>query len=276
MNLKKFTYLFMSLATAFIILSSNDNGKADKDRTDSGTGGCSDNGTCHAATTSSGNVVVLVKNSADAIVSSYIPGQKYKIEIILTGAQSTSAGFQSTLLSAANVTPGTVAADIQTVETKVVQVGGKALVTHKTDDVTAIKTGNTVTWKYSWTAPAIGQAIITINAIVNNANNNNGESGDIIETAATLLQQSVGVNDIQSEAFSVKAYPNPTTDQLNLEFTAQTKGAVYVFDMMGHVLIQHNFQGMQTSLATSQLANGTYFYKVIIDGKSVVRHFVKK
>ncbi|MBL7767140.1 MAG: T9SS type A sorting domain-containing protein [Chitinophagaceae bacterium] len=279
MKLRKFTFLFFGLAAAFVTLKSEKTGMTDVDRTSSSTGmnSCGGSG-CHSATSSSGNLVVLVYDQSNNIVSSYIPGQKYTVNIVYTTTNSSnSAGFQSVVLSAANVTPGTTAADVQTAMTKTANLSGKTLVTHKTDDVTSIKTGNEIRWKYSWTAPATGVADVNVYAIINDANGNNASSGDQIFSASTLLQQgtTTGVEMMNVNMIN-NVYPNPSSDFLNVTLAQNKPSMVRLTDLNGKVVYTQHFQSSPFQIPVQHLAAGQYVLSVNCDGQKAVKTITKK
>lgn len=78
-----------------------------------------------------------------------------------------------------------------------------------------------------------------------------------------------------------KVYPNPTSSELNIEFSATEAGsvAVKVYDLMGKLMLQQNSstsQGMQkVSIDTRDLANGVYILE-LSDGVHTAKQKIVK
>jgi hypothetical protein len=71
--------------------------------------------------------------------------------------------------------------------------------------------------------------------------------------------------------FSLSAYPNPTTDNLNLRVANfnQEKLSYRLIDTEGKLLSQGDIQAQETSLDMRQLPVATYFVEVLHDAKKV-------
>ena len=80
-----------------------------------------------------------------------------------------------------------------------------------------------------------------------------------------------GIEEAEGIYLSVSAYPNPTTDYLQLKVESEKlKDLSYqLYDMNGKLLQSEKITGNQTSIVMSNLVSATYFLKVISGSKSV-------
>jgi hypothetical protein len=75
----------------------------------------------------------------------------------------------------------------------------------------------------------------------------------------TSIEEAKGIN------LSVKAYPNPTSDYLQLKVESEKLKdlSFQLYDMNGKLLLNEKITGTQTSIVMSNLVPATYFVKVI-------------
>lgn len=71
--------------------------------------------------------------------------------------------------------------------------------------------------------------------------------------------------------------PNPTNGQLNIEFKKTTTNiSIEIIDALGKKLIQQNFKVLnQTTIDVISLSSGIYFLKLISEGNSSTKKFIK-
>ncbi len=110
----------------------------------------------------------------------------------------------------------------------------------------------------------VGQVVYTTNT---------GTNGSVAQgvqqpyeiSVVTAIEEAKGIN------LSVSAYPNPTTDFLNLkvENYDNTNLSYQLFDMNGKLLETKKIEGNQTSIVMSNLVPATYFVKVTESNKEV-------
>lgn len=86
-----------------------------------------------------------------------------------------------------------------------------------------------------------------------------------------------GIEDANGISLAVSAYPNPTTDFLNLIVDASTTLSIHsmnyqLFDLNGKIIETKRITGNETSIITSNLVPATYFLKVI-QGTQEVKTF---
>lgn len=87
----------------------------------------------------------------------------------------------------------------------------------------------------------------------------------------TEIKEAKGIN------LSVSAYPNPTTDFLNLKVDASTPLSIQsmsyqLYDINGKLLENQKIEGNETSIVMSNLVPATYFVKVT-EGNTEVKTF---
>lgn len=81
-----------------------------------------------------------------------------------------------------------------------------------------------------------------------------------------------GIEDYSSvETFS-NAYPVPAKDVVNFDynFTSSKNAEIAIYNMMGQEVMRNEINGIQgkASVNVSNLADGVYFYSLIVDGKT--------
>lgn len=103
-----------------------------------------------------------------------------------------------------------------------------------------------------------------------------GTNGSVAQGVQQAFEISVlaGLEEIKGINLTVSAYPNPTTDFLNLkvENYGNTNLSYQLFDMNGKLLETKKIKGDQTSIDMSHLLPATYFMKVI-QNNNVVKTF---
>lgn len=76
---------------------------------------------------------------------------------------------------------------------------------------------------------------------------------------------------------NISLFPNPVTDQLNIELADRVQYAeVTVIDLTGKVLQKETISGNRASLNISTLPKGLYFLKIREQGRSMVMKFMKE
>ena len=113
-------------------------------------------------------------------------------------------------------------------------------------------------------------------------------SGDYTQTLQTVhgcdsvvtlhLTITVGIDD-HDLAGSVKVFPNPANDFVNVQCTmynVQLGAYLHVFDVYGKLVQTVPMAGETTILNISSLANGMYFVRVTTEAGDVTKPFVVK
>ncbi|MDA3912025.1 MAG: T9SS type A sorting domain-containing protein [Bacteroidales bacterium] len=111
---------------------------------------------------------------------------------------------------------------------------------------------------------SVGQIVYTTNT---------GTNGSVAQGVQQPFEISVvtGLEEAKGINLSVSAYPNPTTDFLNLKVENYDNAnlSYQLFDISGKLLETKNITGNQTSIVMSNLVPATYFVKVILGNKEV-------
>ena len=106
---------------------------------------------------------------------------------------------------------------------------------------------------------------------------------DVFVINVTFKYSLDGAEEISNvESFS-NAYPTPANDVVNFDYSFNegvNSAMVAVYNMMGQEVLRSNISGMngKLSLNISDLADGVYFYSLVVNGKTeksskmVVRH----
>ena len=82
-----------------------------------------------------------------------------------------------------------------------------------------------------------------------------------------------GVEDVNNIAEFSNAYPMPASDVVNFDYSFNSdvnSAMVAVYNMMGQEVLRSDISGMsgKHSLNVSDLADGVYFYSLIVNGKT--------
>jgi len=114
---------------------------------------------------------------------------------------------------------------------------------------------------------SVGQVVYTTHT---------GTNGSVAEGVQQPFEISVvtGLEEAKGINFSVTAYPNPTTDFLQLKVDASTKLSIQsmsyqLYDMNGKLLQNKKLTGTETQIDMSNLVPATYFVRVIAESKSI-------
>lgn len=300
----RFTYIaFFAIGLSFII-SSYREGPAQShgwDCTGAETDqnnprGCTTGSGCHSAAPTAGIAVALQLDSAGVPVNGYKGGQTYTIKI--KGVNNTTStlpafGFQITCIkgSVAQSTPSNAG----TFGTAPASTHIAAPATYYVLDVfehgTALSpdsgTGATrtvYTDSISWTAPAAGTGTISFWGALNAVNDNgNADAGDLWDTTRLVLAEDTSVTSAIAsveQAGEVKVFPNPVTDQLNLQWQNGGSGTclINVFDLEGNRIVSSETvvpAGLQ-SIPASGWVPGIYVVQVEQVGVNRVFRVVKQ
>ena len=114
---------------------------------------------------------------------------------------------------------------------------------------------------------SVGQVVYT---------NNTGTNGSVAQGVQQPFEISIvtGIEEAKGINLSVSAYPNPTTDFLNLKVDASTPLSIQsmsyqLYDINGKLLENKKIEGNETSIVMSNLVPATYFVKVTEGNKEV-------
>ncbi len=118
--------------------------------------------------------------------------------------------------------------------------------------------------------------IKNVRAILNN--------GDILDYGAKDFLVNISnpdgmgqvlLNENLEEA-NIQIFPNPTTDILNIKMENPALANIAIFDIYGkNVLEKTEVNQNEIQLSTSNFSSGIYFLKIEMDGKELVKKFIK-
>jgi hypothetical protein len=259
MKIKLLLFTF-ALATTGLLLMSNSGGRATTGNGDnSGAPSANTCAQCHnsGAFNSSVSVEVFEEGTSTA-VSDYLPGIVYDVKVkVSADAGASGFGSQTTVLDANNAPIASFSAPSANSQLTTLASGRQFLEQSSTgsDEFTA-----------KWTAPAAGTGSVTFYAAGNAINGNGATSGDgASNTSFTLAEDLSSSNQsVNQLKVSMKAFPNPVQDILNIETIGSTDGehSLMITNMVGQVVHQSVVNldlGMDlTQVDVQQLPKGMY------------------
>lgn len=98
--------------------------------------------------------------------------------------------------------------------------------------------------------------------------------GDIIWTSPIWYSRNdvLGINTITEENNPLKVYPNPTNEQLTIEFGKLTgKKLIYLSDVQGKLVLTENSEETKATLNLKSLASGLYLIEVFHNGEKFTK-----
>jgi len=216
-------------------------------------------GGCHSGGDFTPTMSISVKDKSDNIVTSYISGEEYKLIFDIATVNSASGyGFQATTSDASNNYAGDLTSTI-TSGTRLVTLSNFEYFEHS-------QTNAGASYEVNWTAPSEGTGDVTIYAMGNAVNGNNGISGDQAspEKMFTLSEDVLSsVSDVKINQFEI--YPNPVSETLNLKLNEQSD--VQIMDNEGNVYIENlDLNEGVHNVNLSDLKSGIYL--VVISAES--------
>jgi hypothetical protein len=137
------------------------------------------------------------------------------------------------------------------------------------------RTGSTIVDSFTWTAPPAGTGLISIWGAVNAVNFNTvADAGDLWNTAHIVIPEGRASLSVASvaEDMNIKAFPNPTTGNLNLHLDNAQPGAyaLQVIGLNGSTFVNQNIEvnsvSQATVINTGNWAPGLYSVVVEKDG----------
>jgi hypothetical protein len=280
--MKKFYHLTFSLATAGMLFFAgieSDNGKAGSTGSP-GEQTCSQSN-CHTGSTDNSMGGSVTLTSSDLINWEYTPGQTYTLTATVTqqGRSLFGVGLEALLLSGANA--GTLIPGIgTTIKTSTVLGNSRNNIVHNSN---AGATTNAHSFTFTWTAPASDVGPITMYFAGNATNNNGAKTGDYIYNASQIVTPvSVGISEHESSPFTFSFYPNPTTENITVNYSLEESAKVQyvIYDLTGKKVQAEaatRFPGaQQQSIDLNSLHAGTYLLSLNVNGSVITKRFVKK
>jgi len=99
----------------------------------------------------------------------------------------------------------------------------------------------------------------------------------IPDLSLALAEGLLSVDNFEAESATLKVYPNPVTEQLNIQLSSPFKDAsVRLYDVLGKQVMDSKITTNHKSINTSALAKGVYLMKIEAQDLSVTRKIIKK
>ena len=202
---------------------------------------------CHAGSAQNGsNENTLTVMDGSNPVTAYLPGQTYTVMLAMNSAPN-KKGFQSTALTGANNMAGDFSGGSNT---QINSANAREYANH----TSASNTSSTTSWNWSWTAPAVNSGDVTFYVSSNSANNDFGNSGDVIYLSQHVIgeQSTSSVNELQVPTLNTVSFI-PENDEIYVSLNSKIQDEIQfsVVDLKGNVVYKR-------SLGTSSLGLNTY------------------
>jgi hypothetical protein len=148
---------------------------------------------------------------------------------------------------------------------------------------------NTRSWTANWAATSVTSKTLTLvqNTVYYfniKAENGAGLFSNVISSNGQLVDtNSINVSIKENaDLIGLHVYPNPFNNQLNFKLlnTTSSKIKISILDVLGRELLAKETKEekgeLSQTISTTNLANGTYFLKVNIDGKLFYKKLIKE
>lgn len=211
-------------------------------------------------------------------VTSYEPGKTYTLNVDVNQASLVRFGFQMVALkNKDNTNAGTFApTDLSRnqITTGYGNLSDRKYITY-TFKSTSTPTPGKNTWSFKWTAPTNDEGPITFYVAAIAANNDGNDLGDYCYT--TSLKLNSNAQQISANEFSISMFPNPSKDNLNVDYTITETGTIKIelTDLQGKI-VEELFSAQQDkgeyklSLPfTNRYKGGIYFVRFVRNDKTV-------
>ncbi len=215
---------------------------------------------CHAGTLNSGPATFTF----DIGTSSYSSGQTYTGTVRVSQSLIAKFGFSCLALKDSNNTTIGSFNVIDAVRTRTYTDGPRRYVSHTP---CGADSANSNSWRFTWTAPLTNVGKIKLYVGLLAADHSHSTTGDFSYTASNelLFQPSIGLSEIKELPSTVKMFPNPASDQLNLDFSAIPELSEYeisIFNVDGKVVHSESTGLKKINVKLTGLSDGIYFVKI--------------
>jgi hypothetical protein len=212
----------------------------------------------------------------------YVPGQTYTVNIKVASPTLAAFGFGCEILNgtsagATNIGTMTGIAPL----TQILLSGTRNNATHIN---TTFGLGNTKTFTFKWIAPSTGSAYIYAAGLASN-NDANETVGDAVKTASLVLTSgSVGLVNVEANAASLTVFPNPSEDNLTIQYSLVNDGNVKasLYNLQGKEICvlfnadQTSGLHTKTIIYPNDVASGVYLVKLSSNGSELVEKMIIK
>lgn len=219
---------------------------------------------CHGGGVNTSNTfaILVTDTQTEELVTTYVPGKTYFIDVSLIAAGIDKMGF------ALSASAGTLTADPDDNGAQV--INGYA--THNSNGTGTIE--NIGNWSVLWTAPNSGT--VNLQAYINASNNDGGSGGDVIYGKSISLPS--GANSLRElNAASFHVFPNPTSSQLQVQLVKQANEATVTLTSLDGKVSKQLHTGSLTgelNFDVTTLPAGIYLMQVLSNGTSSVQKVI--
>jgi len=234
---------------------------------------------CHGGFSASTTASITVDSVGGVAVTKYVAGMTYTVTVTGANSAMTHYGFEFTAVSGSS--PSQINAGSFSSFPSLVAMhstGGLNFVEH-----TNTISGATLSKSFTWTAPSPAVGAITMYLTVNAVNGDgNANAADVSNNTSITLQHSTSAVASIADNVSIKTFPNPVTNTLNLQLdNAQTGNySTSVYDLNGKVvasqILEINSAAQVATINTANLIPGMYILSVEKDGSRQVTSFIKQ
>ncbi len=153
-------------------------------------------------------------------------------------------------------------------------VGVTNTVTETGDTLTADQAGATYQWVNCDTdSPMAGETNQSFTATADGNYAVEITSGSCTETSACVNVDSLGV--VEFEIDGLKVYPNPVSSTLNIDLTNYEDARYEIININGQIVSKGDIASPTHKVNVSNMSQGVYFVKLIVDQNSAMQKFIK-
>ena len=260
----KKNYLFKSflflipLSAVFLLSFSSGNGSPLSGSPGDGGNNCTQ---CHSGTANNSNIQI----TTNIPVTGYAFNTEYDVTITNSGGGSRN-GFQ-------------VTAEKDNDNSKVGTFRSVNAATQTADNNRRIihtSSGNGQnSWSFKWTSPSSEQGKITFYGASVSGNGNFSNSGDQVFLGKSNSNSSLSVSELQNLDFEM--FPNPASENVSIQLSnSQENASITFFNYLGKEVFTQKISDATQKINVSNLSTGVYFVKVISEGKTGIKKFIKQ
>ncbi|MDZ7741188.1 MAG: T9SS type A sorting domain-containing protein [Bacteroidota bacterium] len=121
---------------------------------------------------------------------------------------------------------------------------------------TFVSTFETAVESYNWWSIDAGTGYVI-------ATTNLEESRAVESVTYLKAEVTQGTSEFSIDNVNAEIYPNPVSNQLNIEFERDFTGSVQIIDLAGRIIVQKQIDGQKSNLDMSQENQGVYFYRIL-------------
>ncbi len=246
---------------------------------------------CHGGGSSATSGITVTAVPAFTL-NEYMPDSTYKISVDVSASGFSKFGFACEILDSANKNCGNMFGAGTGVKFQ------NAFNARKNAVHTAPKSGTTVSFTFSWTAPPSGKVIIYSAANAVNGNNNTTGDFPLAKNSITLTatapitpttptepedttKTDVGIHEHLAAALKLSVFPNPANGFANVNYKL-VKSTIVTGELVSveGKVIKRLINGRQDPGEHTQIldlhdvSSGAYFLRVTLDGKQASQKII--